>query len=314
MRVSKEFSMPIGILAGLATCALWGLTFVAPRAVEPFSALDLTVARYGIFGFASLLLMGFKRFRPRGLSGRQVGIGLLLGGVGYLGYFISAAYAVRMAGAAIPPLVIGTMPVLLAVIANLRDRTLPLRRLTGPLLLIAVGVAIVNLAAFGEAASGARGELLIGLCAAITALLIWIAYGMANAAVLRAPDALDGLHWTGLQGLGAGIGSIFLLPFTSFETATAAGGLGTFLLWSLLMGLAGSWLATWFWVVASQRLPLALAAQLITAETLFGLTYGFIFEARWPSFSETAGSLLQMAGVLMAISLFTRKRRELAVR
>lgn len=29
--------MLVGILAGLTTCALWGLTFIAPKAVEPFS-------------------------------------------------------------------------------------------------------------------------------------------------------------------------------------------------------------------------------------------------------------------------------------
>ncbi|MGI2031161.1 hypothetical protein ACRQ1B_02095 [Rhizobium panacihumi] len=40
--------MLIGILAGLGTCALWGLTFIAPRAVAPFTAWDLTVARRGI--------------------------------------------------------------------------------------------------------------------------------------------------------------------------------------------------------------------------------------------------------------------------
>lgn len=53
-----------GIIAGLTTCALWGLTFVAPRTVAPFSAWDLTMARYGIFGLACLLLMVDRRFRP----------------------------------------------------------------------------------------------------------------------------------------------------------------------------------------------------------------------------------------------------------
>lgn len=38
------------------------------------------------------------------------------------------------------------------------------------------------------------------------ALVIWIAYGLANAAVVRLVDAPDGLQWTGLQGIGAAIG------------------------------------------------------------------------------------------------------------
>jgi drug/metabolite transporter (DMT)-like permease len=47
--------MLLGIIAGLTTCALWGLTFVAPRAVTPFTAWDLTIARYCIFGLTCLI-------------------------------------------------------------------------------------------------------------------------------------------------------------------------------------------------------------------------------------------------------------------
>lgn len=43
--------MLIGLLAGLMTGALWGLTFIAPRAVLPFSAFDLSVLRYLVFGW-----------------------------------------------------------------------------------------------------------------------------------------------------------------------------------------------------------------------------------------------------------------------
>ncbi|WP_259665545.1 hypothetical protein [Rhizobium bangladeshense] len=77
--------MLLGIIAGLTTCALWGLTFVAPRTIAPFTAWDLTIARYGIFGFACLLLMIDRRFRPVGLAPPQLLAGLLLGGGGYVG-------------------------------------------------------------------------------------------------------------------------------------------------------------------------------------------------------------------------------------
>ncbi|MBY3239728.1 hypothetical protein HFO17_35390, partial [Rhizobium laguerreae] len=50
------------------TCALWGLTFIAPRAVAPFTAWDLTIARYGIFGLACLMLLADRRFRPMGIA------------------------------------------------------------------------------------------------------------------------------------------------------------------------------------------------------------------------------------------------------
>ena len=98
-----------------------------------------------------------------------------------------------------------------------------------------------------------------------------------------------------------------LAPFHLADTASA---LETFrfIAWALLMGLAGSWFATWCWVVASRRLPLALSAQLIVAETIFGLTYGFMFEGRFPSPSEVIGAALQLAGVCSAIATFSKPR------
>ncbi|WP_350297467.1 hypothetical protein [Agrobacterium arsenijevicii] len=44
-------------------------------------------------------------------------------------------------------------------------------------------------------------SILLGVLASSAALVIWIAYGLANAAVMRSPDAPDGLQWTGLQGI-----------------------------------------------------------------------------------------------------------------
>lgn len=87
---------------------------IAPRAVAPFTAWDLTIARYGIFGLACLLLMIDRRFRPVRIAPSRFLIGLLLGGAGYVGYFISVAFAVQLAGAAVPPVIIGTMSVFLA--------------------------------------------------------------------------------------------------------------------------------------------------------------------------------------------------------
>lgn len=245
--------MHIGILASLTTCALWGLTFVAPRAVEPFSAWDLTVARYGVFGLACLLLMLHPRFRPAGLSSRRRAVALLLGGAGYVGYFVSAAFAVKLAGAAIPPLVIGTMPVFLAA----RPLGALARTCASPRPDSCWrGDREYRHNQIGQF-DGSRLDLArhrIGVRRAF----IWVVYGLVNAAVMRAPDAPDGLRWTGLQGIGAALGTLVVLPLSSLTTLDAAPAPVTyrFIVWALVMGLAGSWFATLCWVVASRRLPL----------------------------------------------------------
>jgi drug/metabolite transporter (DMT)-like permease len=78
-------------------------------------------------------------------------------------------------------------------------------------------------------------------------------------------------------------------------------------------GGAGSWFATWCWVVASRRLPLALAAQLIVAETIFGLACGFMFEGRLPSTAEAVFALVQFTVVCTAIAVFSEQRTDKTV-
>jgi drug/metabolite transporter (DMT)-like permease len=315
--------MLIGILAGLATGALWGLTFVAPRAVQPFSELDLAIARYMIFGAASVLLMLHPAFRPGRITGHRLMLAILLGLTGYVTYYVAAAYAVRFAGAAIPPLIIGLLPVLLAVIGNWRDKDVRWRDLALPLALILLGLGLVNGAALGAAPDAAAGRrVLLGVACAVFALTVWIAYAVINARVMRSPDAPASLPWAGLQGIGSMLATLPLIPI---NIAIGGSGFGAyaltspeslrFWLWALLLGLAGSWLATWFWVVASRRLPLGLSAQLIIAETLFALAYGFMFEKRWPHAMEWIGGSLQIIGVIAAVAVYGRaagRRRDLA--
>ncbi len=106
-------------------------------------------------------MLAVPRFRPFGLGRRRFLTGLLLGGVAYNGYFICIAYAVFYAGAAIPPLIVGTLPVVLALIGNWRDRSVPWRRLGLPLGLIAAGVLAVNVGAFTAAPEKAPPNALL---------------------------------------------------------------------------------------------------------------------------------------------------------
>lgn len=307
--------MLIGIFAGLVTGALWGLTFVAPRAVVPFTEVDLAIARYAIFGVASFILMLSPNFRPTGIRRGQKIIALLLGGAGYVSYFIAAALAVRFAGPAIPPLIIGILPVALAVIGNWRDDTVSWQTLAVPLGLIAAGVLVVNLWSLWSADPvRTRGDIALGILCATLALVIWIVYGVVNARAMRMGEAPSPLPWTGLQGIGAALGTIPLIAWgwtTSssaiFASVSSAETLH-FLGWALVMGVAGSWGATWCWSIASQRLPLALSAQLIVAETIFGLVYGFAFEGRLPVHAEWIGAALQLVGVAAAVTVFTKAR------
>ncbi|MGL5114249.1 MAG: EamA family transporter [Beijerinckiaceae bacterium] len=306
--------MLTGLLAGLLAGALWGLTFVAPRAVQPYGEVDLAILRYLAFGLTSLALMAASpRFRPGKLTRERVLLALVLGLTGYVFYYLFAAFSIRLAGPAIAPLVIGALPVVLAIYGNWQDRTVRWRVLAAPLLLIAAGLSVVNIGTLGLAATvEARGNVLLGFLLALGALGVWFGYAILNARAMRAPDAPGALAWTSLQGLGAMIGVvplIILAPLLGWsrvpELGIATADFTRLLLWSLAMGVIASWVAQYCWTVASQRLPLALSAQMIVSETLFALLYGFIYESRLPHWFEWAGGALLVAGVAAGVQAFS---------
>lgn len=307
--------MIIGLLAGLAAGALWGLVFVGPAAVMPYTSLDLTVARYLALGIGSLVLMlTVPRCRAGIVPRRDAGAGLVLGLTGYVGYYLLAAGAVQLAGPTIPPLVIGSLPVVLALVGNWRERTVRWRALAMPLGLIVAGLALVNvatLAGAGDAAS--RADVVLGCLCALGAVAVWTIYALVNAHTSRAL-AGDGVYaWTSMQGVGSLAAVLPLVPLLTIDGWSSVPQLGLFnsdglrlVLWAVVLGLVSSWVGTMLWIVAARRLPVALAGQLVVSETVFALVYGFLFEGRWPTPGEVSGGALLMLGVFAAASAFRR--------
>jgi drug/metabolite transporter (DMT)-like permease len=71
----------------------------------------------------------------------------------------------------------------------------------------------------------------------------------------------------------------------------------------LAMGLLTSWLATHCWNEASQRLPTALAGQLIVFETLAALLYAYLLRGDPVQPLTLAGVALLVAGVVVALRI-----------
>jgi drug/metabolite transporter (DMT)-like permease len=67
------------------------------------------------------------------------------------------------------------------------------------------------------------------------------------------------------------------------------------------IGLFASWLGTLCWNEASQRLPPAVAGQLIVFETLAALAYAFALRGAAPDAVTVAGIALLVTGVLTAL-------------
>ncbi|CEL30584.1 hypothetical protein [Pseudomonas fluorescens] len=101
----------------------------------------------------------------------------LLGFLGYIGYFFLITTAVLAAGPVIPPVMMGSVPIVLAIAGNLRSSSVPWRAIAGPLLVAALGISLVNLSVFDfSSATVVRPttSILFGLLATLLAIGFWV--------------------------------------------------------------------------------------------------------------------------------------------
>ena len=312
--------MATGTLFALAAGLMWGLVFVSPLLLPDYPAAMQAFGRYIAFGLLALPLAWLDRSRLAQLSRADWLAAAQLGLVGNIFYYLFLASAIAHAGGPLPTMIIGTLPVVIAISSNLRDAKrdgrLPWLRLLPSLLLIAAGIACVNqveLAHLRVQPSGDPGRYLWGGALAVGALACWTWYPMRNADWLRKHPGRSPRAWATAQGLATL--PMALLGYALFWGWRAAGGdalamplampLGprpeVFVGLMFAMGLFASWLGTLCWNEASQRLPTALVGQLIVFETLAALAYALLLRGTVPPLLTGMGLALLVAGVVMAL-------------
>ncbi|MDR7297319.1 drug/metabolite transporter (DMT)-like permease [Pelomonas aquatica] len=317
--------MLAGVLFALTAGLMWGLVFVAPLMLPDYPPALLTTGRYLAFGLIALPLALMDRANLRALGAADWWAAVRLSSVGNFLYYLTLAAAIQRAGAPLPTMLIGTLPVVIAICANhrnrVRDGQLPWLRLLPGLLLIAAGLALVNrteLAALQAAGAGAdelrryaEGGLL-----AVIAVACWTWYPIRNADWLREHADRSPRAWATAQGLVtlpmaligmAAVAAVqaqwpgLLMP-AGFDWPTGPQPLHYIGL-MLAIGLCSSWLGTLCWNEASQRLPTSLSGQLIVFETLAALAYAFAWRQQLPPAATLAGIALLVAGVVSALRI-----------
>ena len=308
--------MFIGALFALAAGLMWGLVFIAPLMLPEYPAALLSFARYLAFGVIAVPLVWFDRARLAQFTRSDWKEALKLSMVGNLLYYLCLAAAILRAGGPLPTMIIGTLPVVIAISSNLRDAKrdgrLPWRRLAASLALIGVGIALVNHVEFDHLRAQNHadiGSYAWGALLAIGALICWTWYPIRNADWLRAHPDRSPRTWATAQGLATlpvaflGYAGFWIWNSVSGQSFSMPLGARPALFVGLMLaiGLLASWLGTLCWNEASQRLPTTLAGQLIVFETLAALAYAFILRGALPASTTLAGVALLLAGVIWAL-------------
>lgn len=295
-----------GVLAGLAAGALWGMVFVAPRMVTDFSSVDITAGRYVACGLFALVAMGSMAWRSGQArvvpTFRQAQVALGLSVLGYTGYFLLLALAIRDAGSVLPTLIIGTIPLWLMVLG--KPHQLHWRSLWPGFLLTALGLCVMVWAEpQAVSAAGAGAFFWRGLAFAALAMACWTAFGLLNAAALKRDRGVRSSDWANWMGIAAGLGGLALWAVmgSTWEDMTGRPGFGAYLWVCAITGIGAAWVASVLWNVASRNLSPSLAGQLIVSETVFGVVYSFAWEGQWPALAQWLACGLFVAGILASV-------------
>ena len=312
--------MGIGVLCGLLAGAFWGMVFIAPKLLPVFSPWELAIGRYLAYGLvAGVAALPLLRRIARKLTRADCVALLRQAFTGNLLYYVLLAFGVQLAGVGPTSLIIGILPISVTIMGRRDHGAVPLSRLLWPLLVVAAGIACINIDLFGGshsahgAAAGAVArpvwQKLAGVGCAAGALVCWTLYAVDNARYLQRNPHYSGNEWSALYGLSTGAVSAVLalvgwvIAGDSLTSADSGRDWQWFWMVNAAVALGASLIGNNLWNIASRRLPLTLSGQMIVFETLFALAYGFVFDQRWPRPLEIAAIVLLMVGVAWSVRL-----------
>ena len=302
-----------GVLCGLLAGAMWGMVFIVPELLSAFTPLEMACGRYIAYGLiAGGLMLPRLPALLRRLDRSDYAALLKHALAGNIVYYMLLALGVKLAGVAATSLIIGVLPISVTLMGHKDHGSVPLRQLMLPLLLVAAGIACINIDVFSHDVGNAAplAHKLIGVLCAAGALLCWTWYSVDNARYLKRNPHFSSGEWSALYGVSSGLIAlvIALTALAVFHAdVTGAGAVASgrnwmqFWITNALLALGASVIGNHLWNVASRKVPLTLSGQLILFETLFALLYGFIYKQQLPRVLEVAAIVLLTTGVMCSV-------------
>ncbi|MBO4204626.1 DMT family transporter [Micromonospora echinofusca] len=303
-----------GVTAGVTAGLLWGLAFLLPELLRGWSAVTITMGRYLAYGLVALLIFAMAGAALRRQARQHWRAALTFAVTGNVGYYLLMVLGVQAVGAPVTGIVIGCMPVTIAVVGNLLAPSYPWRRLVVPIALVLLGLLVVNVVELQQAApagASSAGVKALGLLAAFSAVGLWTWYAIANARFLDRHPEVPHTGWSTVIGLGTGAVALLAVPLAlvTGQLGGTGGGelhLGGLVGASIVLGVLVSWGGTALWNVASGRLPPTAAGMLISVEMMAGFGYVYAARGQWPPLTQVVGFAAVLAGVLTVIRLQSR--------
>lgn len=185
--MNRQFT--IGVFAAFFAAFAFSLNFIVPFIIGGYSTFDFALIRHVVSALVGVGILISEKSVIRHLSPRNWLATFGLAFVGYVGYFLTVTGAAIFCGPVIAPAFLGLVPIVLAVVGNRRQETLPWRFLMMPLMLVAAGLALINDSAFSAESLTSLRSVWVGIPLAFAAVGLWVWFAIANQAALAVrPD------------------------------------------------------------------------------------------------------------------------------
>ncbi len=290
----RRNSLAVGVTAATTAGLIWGLAFLVPVVLDAWNPVIVTGGRYLAYGVVAGVLFLMAGRDLRRIVRRHWRPALLYAITGNVGYYLLLVVGIHTIGAPVTDMVIGCIPVALAVVGNV---VLP-------------GLTIVNaleLAGTHAYSHAPTGHKLAGLAAASGAVALWTWYGIANTRFLTEHRSVSPAAWSTIVGVATGILTLAALPLAwatgqvVVPSVDGSGAVVALILGTAILGVVVSWGGTSLWNAASRRLPPTIAGLLINVETLAGYAYVYAARQQWPPTGQLAGFALILLGVALVL-------------
>lgn len=294
-----------GVASGMAAGALWGLVFLAPKVAPEASPMMLTAGRYLAYGLIAALLIAPRWRRVAAVLDWKAWRALAwLSLAGNIVYFVFLVVGVHFAGVGASALIVGMVPVVVAL-WGLKDRdSPPLARVVPPIAIAALAVGLIGWESLSRGGGAGQDgvQTLIGLGCALAALLSWSAFAVGNSRWMGRLPEISPHDWSLLTGVVTGGFALLLaIPAVLTMGVWPSEGWLRFIGVSFTVAVFASIIGNAFWNQASRLLPLTMLGQMIVAETLFAFLYGFLWEGRGPTVVEIVAMILMVVSVVWCV-------------
>src|ERR1700722_16288381 len=280
MNTNRRHAVAALTAAGL----LWGTTVPLSKLALVWMAPGcLTVLRFGLP--AAVLLPVARRRGQRVLEARL----LLSGAVGYGGAGIVQNAGITRTSVTHAALLIGAVPVLVAIIAAVWHRAVARPAAWLGFAISLGGVGLVTAGGGGGGAS-ARGDALV-----LISLVLSATFTVAQGRLLPGRDPVA---VTAVQFLGAALGALAFTLVTEGAPAapTAAGPV----LAAGALALAGTLLPFTLFAYGQSRVSAEVAGAFLNLEPLVGTIAGVVFFANPAGLKQMAGGAAILAGIVLS--------------